>query len=50
VVDVEDVDGTGVFLDPVDDPVGAPPGSVTARQWAVIVALVPALFKRAAHG
>src|SRR5580658_1262192 len=32
VVDVEDVDGLGVLLDPVDDPVGAAPGSVTASQ------------------
>jgi hypothetical protein len=32
VVDVEDMDGAGVLLDPVDDPVGAAPGSVTARQ------------------
>ncbi len=31
VVDVEDVDGAGVVLDPVDDPVGAP-GSVTAGE------------------
>src|SRR3984893_10740589 len=34
VVDVEDVDGAGVLLDPVDDPVGAAPGCVTASQRA----------------
>jgi hypothetical protein len=30
VVDVEDVDGAVVFVDPVDDPVGSAAGSVTA--------------------
>jgi hypothetical protein len=34
VADVEDVDGAGIFVDPVDDPVGAAPGSVTAGQRA----------------
>ena len=34
MVDVEDVDGTGVLVDPVDDPIGAAPGSVTACEGA----------------
>lgn len=34
VVDVEDMDGADVFLDPVDDPISTAPGSVTASQWA----------------
>ena len=34
VVDVEDVDGASVFLDPVDNPISTAPGSVTASQWA----------------
>ena len=34
VVDVEDVYGAGVFVDPVDDPVGAAKGSVTACEGA----------------
>src|SRR6266536_2598230 len=34
VVDVEDVDSVISLLDPVDDPVGAAPGSVTASQSA----------------
>jgi hypothetical protein len=34
MVDVEDVDGSSVLLDPVDDPVGAAPGSVPACEGA----------------
>jgi len=34
VVDVEDVDGAVVFVDPVNDPVGSAAGSVTASQRA----------------
>jgi hypothetical protein len=34
VVDVEDVDGAGVLVDPVDDPVGTAPSSMTAGQGA----------------
>jgi hypothetical protein len=34
VADVEDVEGAGVFVDPVDDPAGAAPGSMTAGQRA----------------
>ena len=34
VVDAEDVHGAIGFVDPVDDPVGAAAGSVTARQRA----------------
>ena len=34
VVDVEDVDGASFLLDPVDDSVGAAPGSVTACDGA----------------
>jgi hypothetical protein len=37
VADVENVDGTGVFVDAVHDPVGSAPGTVTAgerpEQW-----------------
>jgi hypothetical protein len=37
VVDVENVDGTGAFVDAVHDPVGSAPGTVTAgerpEQW-----------------
>src|SRR5438034_1238832 len=34
VVNVEDMDGAAVFIDPVDDPVGAAAGSVTACERA----------------
>lgn len=33
-VDVEDLHGAIGLVDPVDDPVGAAAGSVTAREWA----------------
>src|SRR6266487_1196847 len=32
VIDVEDVHGAGAFVDPVDDPVGAPAGAVAAGE------------------
>jgi len=34
VVNVEDMDGAAIFVDPVDDPVGAAAGSVTACERA----------------
>jgi hypothetical protein len=34
VIDVEDVDGAVSLVDPVDDPVGAAAGSVTACEGA----------------
>ena len=34
MIDVENMHGVRVLIDPVDEPVGTAPGSVAPRQWA----------------
>jgi hypothetical protein len=33
VVDIKDVDHVAALIDPVDDAIGAAPGTVTASKW-----------------